>query len=67
VAAIKRSVQGGSDLETEITAYDAETLARGTAEIKFSLLQTLTIHDWDKFMSSPMMKGAGMAAASSAT
>ena len=61
VAAIKRSVQEGGDLGKEIMAYDTEMLARGSAEIKLSLMQTLMIHDWDKFISSPLMKGMGMA------
>jgi len=60
VAAIKRAVHGGGDLGKEIKAYDAELLARGSAEINLSLTQSVSIHDWDKFMNSPVMKGVGM-------
>jgi hypothetical protein len=41
-------------------AYDTEMFERGSAEIKISLSQTLALHDWDKFINSPLVKGIGL-------
>lgn len=55
MGAIKCSVQEGGELGEKIMAYDAEVLERGSAEIKISLNQSLTLHDWDKFITSPLV------------
>jgi hypothetical protein len=60
VAAIKCSVQEGGDLGEKIMAYDTEVLERGSAEIKLSLNVTLSLHDWDNFINSPLVKGIGL-------
>ena len=60
VAAIKCSVQEGGDVGEKIIAYDAEVLERGSTEIRISYAQTLSFHDWEKFINSPLIKGIGL-------
>ena len=39
-----------------ISAYDEELVKRGSEEVQVSLKSAILIHDWEKFMESPVMK-----------
>lgn len=42
--------------ETDMIAYEKEMLERGAEEVQLSVKTALTVHDWTRFMESPLMK-----------
>ena len=55
-AAIKEAASGIRNLSEAIKAYDEEVSERGTREMQISLMQTKSIHEWEKLMKSPTAK-----------
>jgi hypothetical protein len=39
-----------------VAAYTDEMIKRGSEEVKLSLKTAVTVHDWEVFMESPLMK-----------
>jgi 2-polyprenyl-6-methoxyphenol hydroxylase-like FAD-dependent oxidoreductase len=56
IAAIQEVASGTKTLKDAIDTYDKEVAERGEKEIQLSLKQTMFIHDWEKMMSSPMIR-----------
>jgi 2-polyprenyl-6-methoxyphenol hydroxylase-like FAD-dependent oxidoreductase len=56
VSAMKDVVGNGRGLREAVDSYDKEVLERGTTEMGISLKQTLSIHNWETMMQSPLVK-----------
>jgi hypothetical protein len=39
-----------------IATYEDELISRGQEEVEVSVKTAMTIHNWDQFMNSPLMK-----------
>jgi hypothetical protein len=51
------SVKEGRALAAEaISSYDAELVKRGADEVELSRKNALLVHDFEKFMDSPVLK-----------
>jgi 2-polyprenyl-6-methoxyphenol hydroxylase-like FAD-dependent oxidoreductase len=48
--------KGEKSMESALTEYGAEVVVRGAAEVEMSRLTSMGVHNWDKFMESPVMK-----------
>lgn len=44
------------DLQTAVTAYEEEMVARGGLEVEVTGKQAAAAHNWDLLMQSPMFK-----------
>lgn len=42
--------------ELVIGSYEKELISRGQEEVQISVKTAMTVHDWDQFMNSPLMK-----------
>lgn len=51
-----KKIKVGGNREKEMVAYDEEVIRRGAEEVKLSVKTTHTIHNWEEFMESPLMK-----------
>lgn len=49
-------VKGGKDLAETISVYDAEVVKRGSDEVETSRKNALLVHDYNRFMDSPVLK-----------
>jgi hypothetical protein len=48
-----------ADLESQgmaIATYEDELVSRGQEEVQVSVKTAMTVHNWDQFMNSPLMK-----------
>ena len=48
--------KGEKDIDKFLTAYGDEVVDRGAAEVATSKKQSMMVHEWEMFMSSPLMK-----------
>lgn len=53
ITSIKNRIVSRADA---ISAYDAEMVKRGAAEVNLSVQNALMVHDWKLVMDSPAMK-----------
>jgi 2-polyprenyl-6-methoxyphenol hydroxylase-like FAD-dependent oxidoreductase len=56
VKAIKEVRVSPAKRAEAISAYEEELVKRGSDEVQVSLKSAILIHDWEKFMESPVMK-----------
>jgi 2-polyprenyl-6-methoxyphenol hydroxylase-like FAD-dependent oxidoreductase len=60
VNAMIKVKNGELTLAEAVDEYGKEVLERGLAEFRLSYLNTETVHKWDEFMNSPLMKDIGV-------
>jgi len=56
VAVVQRVVDGSAMLKGAISEYSEEVVRRGSTEVVISKDTALAFWDWDRLMSSPLMK-----------
>jgi len=56
VKAVKDVCVSPANRAKAISAYDEELVKRGSDEVQLSLKSAILVHDWEKFMESPVMK-----------
>ena len=56
VAALKTVSCGQAKLKDAMDEYESEMIARGAKEVRLSLMNTDMVHDWDKFIQSPLVQ-----------
>ncbi|KAH8591645.1 hypothetical protein B0O99DRAFT_631924, partial [Bisporella sp. PMI_857] len=61
VASLVQVSKGEKSVQDALAAYGEEVVERGATEVEMSKKQTLMLHDWDKFMDSPIMKMGNLA------
>ncbi|KAL7905580.1 hypothetical protein GGI35DRAFT_483308 [Trichoderma velutinum] len=59
VSAIEKVTAGEMTMADAITDYDKEVVARGQEEVRLSQELALSIHHWEKFLESPIIKFGG--------
>jgi len=59
VTAIDKVNAGEETMANAVSEYEKEVINRGTYEATLSRQLTLTIHQWDRFLGSPIMKYGG--------
>jgi hypothetical protein len=57
--AVDKIRAGEESIAAAITNYEEEVINRGIYEANLSRNLTLTIHDWERFLESPIMKYGG--------
>ncbi|KAF2103127.1 FAD/NAD(P)-binding domain-containing protein, partial [Rhizodiscina lignyota] len=59
VTAMDKVNAGEETMANAVSEYEKEVISRGTYESSLSRQLTLTIHEWDRFLDSPIMKYGG--------
>lgn len=56
VAGLVEVSKGAKRIESVLTEFGEEVVTRGVAEVEMSRQTSMGVHNWDKFMDSPVMK-----------